>query len=336
MMESAFYLSFAHVWQVTTLIVIAFLLEHLIGKRFPQVMAAVWLAIVVKCIIPPVFASPTGIFSWARINVSGGIPKVDFVKQGSAIATALFAIWFCGALFVLLTSIHRWRRFTHALRQCEKDSDLQVRVDQIGADLGLKVRPRLLVSPVDSGPLTTGIWKPIIVVPRRLVEGVDVSHLDPIIAHELVHIRRRDSLVGLLQIVATFFFWFHPFVRWAIRRMDINIEHCVDSEVISDLKFDVDHYASGLVRVLRLNAQTPSIPGIAPMSPKQISKDRIRHVFKSGHRRSRTAARLFFVVILLFFIPGQALQVHPWRLDDQLPFEPCRTILSSSTPNSGH
>lgn len=328
MMYSAFDLMLTQLWQVTVLILLALLMERLCGKKLPHLMAGIWLAIVVKCLVPPILSSPTGLFSWAGVSISSGtherpVPPSAGLRQSMGIT--LLMIWAMGATLVLVNWFYRWRQFASCLQECRSDAALQERLDQWSGVLKLKTPARILISQDDIGPLTTGILQPIIVLPEKIVRESNLKHLDPVIAHELVHVRRHDSLLGIFQMVATLCFWFHPLVRWAMQRMDLNIERCVDSEVISELKFDANNYANGLLRVVKLKSRMPIMRGLAYMSPMQISKDRIKHVMTSVHARSRLASRFVTVLMILFFLPGRPLKQHPWQLDHRLPFSICES-----------
>ena len=337
MMYSTVDLLLAQVWQVTILIILALLIERLFAVKFPHLMAGVWLAVVIKCLVPPILSSPTGLFSWARVSLTTGTAEVAAQSLGSIprmIGITLLLLWAGGAIFLTASWFYRWRRFANCLKTCKQHPILQERVDQLRLEIGLKNRPSLFVSRDNMGPLKTGILRPIILLPESLVSVSNLKQLDPVIAHELIHIRRRDSLLGVFQMVATLFFWFHPLLRLAMKRMDLNIERCVDSEVISDLKYDATEYAKGLLHVLKLNTGLPIMRGLAYMSPKQISKDRIRHVITSAHARSRIRGPFFVVAMILLIVPGHPLDSHPWQPDLKLPFSVCKTDSTNSNHQS--
>ncbi len=67
------------------------------------------------------------------------------------------------------------------------------------------------------GPAVTGILRPTLLLPEGIVRDRTPDELEPILAHELIHIRRGDLWVGLLQTIVLALWWFHPLVRWAVR-----------------------------------------------------------------------------------------------------------------------
>ena len=62
-------------------------------------------------------------------------------------------------------------------------------------------------------PTVYGIWKPKIILPI----GISEEHLNYILAHEKVHIRRRDNVWRMLAILAACIHWFNP-LSWIFLR----------------------------------------------------------------------------------------------------------------------
>jgi beta-lactamase regulating signal transducer with metallopeptidase domain len=75
--------------------------------------------------------------------------------------------------------------------------------------LGIRRRVRLEVVSQPIGPLTFGVIHPRVVLPE-LVAGGAGDELTLVLALELVHVRRGDSFVGLLQTLVRCVWWFHP------------------------------------------------------------------------------------------------------------------------------
>jgi len=83
-------------------------------------------------------------------------------------------------------------------------------VADLSRRLGLRRRVDVLVSGRPFGPAVYGVWRPTLILPQALVEEELTDHVRRIIAHELIHIRRGDHLVGVLQLLAQVIWWFHP------------------------------------------------------------------------------------------------------------------------------
>ena len=51
-------------WQVTVLIAVVWITTRYLVRQRPHLAHALWLLVLIKCLTPPVFSSPTGAFSW--------------------------------------------------------------------------------------------------------------------------------------------------------------------------------------------------------------------------------------------------------------------------------
>jgi beta-lactamase regulating signal transducer with metallopeptidase domain len=101
---------------------------------------------------------------------------------------------------------------------------LQIKINQV---------VRLAESAIVKAPVVIGYFKPIILIPLGMLGGLSTQQLESIIIHELVHIRRRDYVVNLLQSLLETIFFFNPFV-WIISNIiRREREHCCDDAVIA-------------------------------------------------------------------------------------------------------
>ena len=83
-----------------------------------------------------------------------------------------------------------------------------------------------------------GLFRPVIVLPEVVVRGKRPEELTPLVAHELIHVRRGDLWLGLLQTTAQALWWFHPLVWLAARLSAREVERCCDEEVVGALGCD--------------------------------------------------------------------------------------------------
>ncbi len=56
-------------FHVTVLIVVVGLLTRLVCCRRPHLAHLLWMVVILKCVTPPLWSSPTGAFSWAQVQV---------------------------------------------------------------------------------------------------------------------------------------------------------------------------------------------------------------------------------------------------------------------------
>ncbi|RYY51657.1 MAG: M56 family metallopeptidase, partial [Chitinophagaceae bacterium] len=110
----------------------------------------------------------------------------------------------------------------------ETNPSWQHRLDQLAALLGISGRVRLLESSSIYVPVIIGVLKPVILVPLGVLASMPADQLEAVLLHELAHIRRKDYLVNLIQVIAEAIFFFNPGLRWISAQLRIHREHCCD------------------------------------------------------------------------------------------------------------
>jgi bla regulator protein BlaR1 len=103
-----------------------------------------------------------------------------------------------------------------------------------------------------------GIFRPLMLWPDRLSERLENEHIEGILAHELVHVRRHDNLTAAIHMLVEVVFWFHPMVWWIESRMLQERERACDEAVVQ-LAGRPEVYAEGLLKACRFCAESPLI-----------------------------------------------------------------------------
>lgn len=221
-------------------------------------------------------------------------------------------IWLIGSLlYASLLSIRWfgcWRRLRLAgeSRQPEMDEMLQ----ELRRQLGVRQRVRLLVTGSSVGPAVVGLWRPLIILPAALVRGKTPAELAPLVAHELIHIRRGDLWIALLQTLAVVVWWFHPLVHLASRLLTREAERCCDEGVIAHLGCDPAAYARSLLEVLALKTQlrpVPAFPGVRPLDVTSQRLERIMNLRQGCLKRTPWWCSLAMLLLAAAALPGGAL-----------------------------
>lgn len=91
---------------------------------------------------------------------------------------------------------------------------------------------------VESGevdtPLVIGYFKPIILLPIGLVNGLSVVQVEAILVHELAHVRRFDFLVNLFLTGLEVVLFYHPLYWWLVARINEEREKCCDDVAVAN------------------------------------------------------------------------------------------------------
>jgi len=155
---------------------------------------------------------------------------------------------------------------------------------------------QVLVSDQFSSPITYGIFKPKIILPK-FIDFSNEQELTHVLAHEFVHIRRNDILTKLILLVALCIHWFNPFVWVMVILMNRDIEIICDNETIKVIgnKSKADYAMS----LLHLTVQKGNTHFIYSSFNKNAIEERINIIMKNKTKKlSLFAFALTFLLIL--------------------------------------
>ncbi len=149
---------------------------------------------------------------------------------GPSLATIVWGgilLGFAARLVWLGVGLRRLRRYRQTSRAFDS---LPSSVSEAVAVTG--VRADVRISDELDGPVTFGVLRPVILLLRGF-EALPAGEQLVVSCHELVHVRRHDWLVHVLEELATVLFWFHPMVWWITARIRLAREQVVDQQVVA-------------------------------------------------------------------------------------------------------
>lgn len=100
----------------------------------------------------------------------------------------------------------------------------------------------------DIGPVVVGVFPPRMVLPADFYQRYTTQEQVLVLAHETMHITRRDHIANLVTAVVRAGLWFHPLIHLAIRYFRIDQEFACDAAVLQVHPRDRYHYAYALLR----------------------------------------------------------------------------------------
>ncbi len=144
---------------------------------------------------------------------------------------------------------------------------------------------RLRTAPGQDGPLTWGIFKSTVLLPKASVRW-SRERLEAVLLHEVAHVRRRDSLARLVALIACAFYWPNPFVWTAAARMRREAEIAADDAVLTS-GVRASAYAEQLVGLAReFGHERASFAGVTlSMAERSTLKERVHSVLTSTQSR---------------------------------------------------
>jgi len=125
---------------------------------------------------------------------------------------------------------------------------------------------KLLRSKLVETPIAVGWLKPVILIPASVFLRIDAKELETIIAHELIHIRRRDYLVNFAQSVVEILFFYHPCGWWISAQIRREREYVCDDIVTRTLENERFVYAQALANLEELRLLTNGRVPLAAMA----------------------------------------------------------------------
>ena len=225
----------------------------------------------------------------------------------NAVRQWVFLFWLAGVLLGSTVHVVGWRRVVRLRRV--HTSRVPVAWDEMAAQLsgrlGITRTVRVLASLCVEVPTVIGWLSPVVLIPAGAVAGMSAEDLRSILSHELAHIRRRDYLVNLLQVVAETLLFFHPAVWWISRQIRMEREHCCD-----DLAVELTGSRIAVARALvRLEENRLTQAHLAMRADGGSLVSRIRRLTGGNTMPDSTTSRprLTGAIISALLIAGSAL-----------------------------
>ncbi|MDX1965530.1 MAG: M56 family metallopeptidase, partial [Planctomycetaceae bacterium] len=218
---------------------------------------------------------------------NGGRVAMD-VRQWSRI---FVGVWLAGVVATFVAISGRLGLLAWKLQRSghEEHPALKQLVFDLRRRLRVQRSIRLWVTPTQCGPAVIGVVRPCLLMPSALVTANNADELEPIVAHELLHIRRGDLWLGWWQTVVQCLWWFHPLVWWANRCLTRQLERCCDDAVLEELGCDPARYARGLLAALELKHRLQPVPTAPGVRPVDVTAERMERIMRAGQgRRQRT------------------------------------------------
>ena len=232
----------------------------------------------------------------------GGIVIVswlkDYLYRYSHIVTGM---WLCGIFFLYirlaggLVYVGRLKTKSPEVTDPFWLGQMAVLKERAGVNKAIK----LLESAMVGSPMTMGYLRPVIILPVGMLTGLPTAQLESILIHELIHIKKADYLVNILQSLIEIVLFYHPAI-WFISRMIQKERENRCDQITIGLIDDPVHYARALTAI---EQNSMDIAPRLAMSAHSVKGDLTRRVFRildvenPKPRKNRVVAA--FLVLLL-------------------------------------
>ncbi len=310
-----------HLWQSTLLAAVAALAVLSLRGNQAKVRYGVWLAASLQFLLPfsPVSALGSHLPGAVRPAVhrqfyldvreigqpvsqapsatllplpSSGAASVRHLTLPYWLPAALAVLWLCGSLTALAAWYLRWRRLSAILRRAallESGRELNA-LRRLEQRCGMSQPMQIFLSSASVEPGVFGILRPRLVWPAGISAHLDDRQLDAILAHELIHVRRRDNPAAAVHMVVEAIFWFHPLVWWMGTRLVEERELACDEEVLQ-MGNPPEAYAESLLHACRFCVESP-LACAAGVTGADLKTRVVRIMTQPAARRLRLRGKL--------------------------------------------
>ena len=267
--------------QIALILIAGGAVLEILRVRMPICRLRFWHALLITCLLLPLvqpYAAPSA-QSGVTISTSS-----TAVAVGRGPARPAFPFAKLTAVTLIVGTLVRFAFLFlgfYRLRRYRRESEPAV-CAALALQGRMKVTAEFRVLDTIPGPVTFGLFRPVVIMPSRWIEN------ESILCHELIHVRRQDWLITAVEECIRAAFWFHPMVWWAIAKIQLAREEVVDREVVAitasptrylETLLEIAAAKSGLelapaplfLRSRHLRQRVASLLKEVPMSRKQLS-----------------------------------------------------------------
>lgn len=233
-----------------------------------------------------------GEFSRVDTDVSASPTTAYAVSETTGKGLPITEIW-------LFTSIAVFAAFTaaHIKFRLKVRDALPV---EMNFNSGTKRHVRVKVSDRIDSPLTYGIFRPVILLPKSIYI-CDEKTAEYILSHELTHIKRLDALYKLLAVIAVSLHWFNPLAWVMLVFSSRDIELSCDEEVVLEKNGsgrEREEYALTIIEM----EEKRSFGALASGFGGSSVKERIKAVMTAKKASSAGKAAAILLVAMAFTV----------------------------------
>lgn len=184
------------------------------------------------------------------------------------------------------------------------DSEIVTRFNSLREDFGIQTKVLLKESSRVMTPMVYGFFKPVILFPIGLTQGLSTDEVEIILLHELAHLKRNDFLINIIINCLKAVYFYNPAFLWIQSQLDNEREFATDEMVIEHRKDNI-LFIRALTKTQEFQMISPAL-GFAGNSKKQLLK-RVNRIMKKQQNPNWLSPMItIFVLGAAFFLMSQA------------------------------
>lgn len=238
------------VWQGSVVALALLVTLRLLTRAHANVRYVVcWVALALVLTLPAIswlLAKGHGpeVLAVVPVGVTVSVPDAWWTSE--AVMAGAWAVWFGVHAVRLARAVIALRRAR--ARSLPFPSHVESRLPHWQRACQTGRRPSLVLSDSVTAAAVLGCGTPTIAVAPSVLTALESGELDRVLMHEWAHVRRRDDLAHLLQIVIRAVAGWHPAVWWIDRRLHAEREVACDEMTVA-MTGSPASYAACLVKL---------------------------------------------------------------------------------------
>lgn len=219
----------------------------------------------------------------------------------------VFGLWILISFCVLLFQIYKRQKFRNLVLKASNqiiDPEILNIMEKYKTELGIKKNIFIYQTGADISPFTTGISKPIIVIPY-----IDNKfQMKTAIYHELCHIKNNDGLILLLRVIMCCIYWFNPVVYFLNKSLENSCELVCDEKVTYDMdRDDRLQYGYFIIDISTKKSNKKYVSAFS--SDKDIIKERLDFIMKPRKKSKKLTIAIAGALCLVSIFPAFAYEM---------------------------
>ena len=304
-------------FQASLIIIVVIICRSLFINRLPKkVFLVLWFVVLIRLLVPYSFPSITSIYSLAGQNKfimdkaeslanrnskkkkqekNTATIKNNIIKKqieniaGTGSSFIWIFVWIagiivCAAVFIM-AYILCYKRFGISLPVSNPVAEEWLKSHKCARKISIRQ------SCLAKSPLSYGILHPVILMPET-TSWENTEHIQYILEHEFVHIKRFDAATKLFLIIAVSLHWFNPLVWVMYTLLNRDIELACDETVIKH--FGEKSKKSYAMLLINMEEEKHSTIPLGSNFNRNATEERITAIMKT-----KTSRAAYIMAVLL-------------------------------------
>lgn len=317
------------IWQIPVVLLSALLAARMAARLGPEAVHRVCVGALLLAVALPACHFASWSFPWLGGSgvVSGGSVRVTVMPgiAGSArglrfahgVLLTLLALYGASVLYSLARLLYGWRTVRRiqggaaalgsGFNGFPALAALQASFDRNNV--------RIAATKGIAGPMVAGVAPAMLLLPEGFLERVTEQDARAALAHELAHVKRRDSVKNLVYLLLTAPVAYHP-CTWALRMRVVESREMVCDAMAAAATGGTRRYARSL---LRLAGTVPvalggsALPAVGIFDGNALER-RVTHMLNQQRKVSR-AGQVAAVAGILLLTVGAGASVTAMHLN---------------------